>query len=121
MEADTTIQHEVTVKFDLCTGEEDKLQGYLKMLKIGPQLLKFIPNDTAQDLRSWLEMYRFWNEGVNLCMNQIVATSLHAIDATSDRWHGRGALEQLDLVSTAAFREKGLREELSVSCTRQTG
>ena len=43
--------------------EEDKLQGYLKMLKIGPQLLKFIPNDTAQDLRSWLELYRFWNEG----------------------------------------------------------
>ena len=33
------------------------------MLKIGPQLLKFIPNDTAQDLRSWLELYRFWNEG----------------------------------------------------------
>ena len=45
--------------------EEDKLQGYTKLLKIGPDLLKFIPgtNTKLSDLRTWLEVYRFWNYG----------------------------------------------------------
>lgn len=30
--------------------EEDKLAGYLKLLKLGPDLLKFIPGDKASDL-----------------------------------------------------------------------
>ena len=30
--------------------EEDKLAGYLKLLKIGPDLLKFVPGDKASDL-----------------------------------------------------------------------
>lgn len=30
--------------------EEDKLAGYLKLLKVGPDLLKFIPGDKASDL-----------------------------------------------------------------------
>ena len=33
--------------------EEDKLAGYLSFLKIGPKLLKFLPIQKAQDLRSW--------------------------------------------------------------------
>jgi magnesium chelatase subunit H len=45
--------------------EEDKINGYLKMLKVGPDLLKFIPGEKAGDLRVWLESYRFWNQ-VNL-------------------------------------------------------
>ena len=43
--------------------EEDKINGYLKMLKVGPDLLKFIPGEKASDLRTWLESYRYWNQG----------------------------------------------------------
>ena len=43
--------------------EEDKLQGYLKMLKLGPDLLKYVPGEKASDLRTWLEIYRYWNQG----------------------------------------------------------
>lgn len=41
--------------------EEDKLSGYLQLLKIGPDLLKFVPG--TGDLRTWLEAYRYWNQG----------------------------------------------------------
>ena len=43
--------------------EEDKINGYLKLLKIGPTLLKYVPGEKASDLRRWLEAYRFWNQG----------------------------------------------------------
>lgn len=43
--------------------EEDKLSGYLKLLKIGPQLLQYVPGSKALDLRTWLEAYRYWNQG----------------------------------------------------------
>ena len=43
--------------------EEDKMSGYLKMLKVGPTLLKYIPGEKASDLRTWLESYRYWNQG----------------------------------------------------------
>ena len=43
--------------------EEDKLQGYTKLLKVGPDLLKFIPGDNKlSDLRNWLEAYRYWSQ-----------------------------------------------------------
>jgi len=43
--------------------EEDKLVGYLSFLKIGPQLLKFIPGEKAKDLKNWLTVYAYWNQG----------------------------------------------------------
>ena len=43
--------------------EEDKLQGYLKLLKVGPSLLKYVPGDKAADLRTWLTCYLYWNQG----------------------------------------------------------
>ena len=43
--------------------EEDKLVGYLSFLKIGPQLLKFVPGDKARDLKNWLTVYAYWNQG----------------------------------------------------------
>lgn len=43
--------------------EEDKLAGYISFLKIGPQLLKFIPVKKVQDLRNWLIIYGYWNAG----------------------------------------------------------
>ena len=43
--------------------EEDKMLGYLSFLKIGPKLLRFVPGNRAQDLRKWLTVYSYWNEG----------------------------------------------------------
>ncbi|CAM9802386.1 unnamed protein product, partial [Hapterophycus canaliculatus] len=43
--------------------EEDRLAGYLKLLKVGPSLLKFVPGKKAKDIRSWLEIYSYWNQG----------------------------------------------------------
>ena len=43
--------------------EEDKLVGYLSFLKIGPKLLKFVPGDKARDLKNWLTVYAYWNQG----------------------------------------------------------
>jgi len=43
--------------------EEDKINGYLKLLKVGPDLLKYVPGEKASDLRTWLEAYRYWNQG----------------------------------------------------------
>jgi magnesium chelatase subunit H len=42
--------------------EEDKMVGYLSFLKLGPKLLKFVPLQKAQDLRSWLTVYGYWNQ-----------------------------------------------------------
>lgn len=65
--------------------EEDKIAGYLKLLKIGPSLLKFIPGEKAGDLRTWLEAYRYWNQGGarNVgAMLQLVAHRCKAEDAS---------------------------------------
>jgi len=43
--------------------EEDKIAGYVKLLKFGPDLLQFVPGEKASDLKIWLEAYRYWNQG----------------------------------------------------------
>lgn len=43
--------------------EEDRVSGYVKLLKVGPSLLKFVPGEKASDLKVWLEAYRYWNQG----------------------------------------------------------
>jgi len=43
--------------------EEDKLVGYLSFLKVGPKLLKYLPGKKLKDLRNWLTVYAYWNEG----------------------------------------------------------
>ena len=43
--------------------EEDRVAGYVKLLKVGPDLLKFVPGEKAGDLKTWLEAYRYWNQG----------------------------------------------------------
>lgn len=37
--------------------------GYLSFLKVGPKLLQLVPGDKARDLRSWLTIYGYWNQG----------------------------------------------------------
>ncbi|CAI7886146.1 unnamed protein product [Closterium sp. NIES-53] len=43
--------------------EEDRMVGYLSFLKVGPKLLRFIPGKRARDLRNWLTVYGYWNQG----------------------------------------------------------
>ena len=43
--------------------EEDRLAGYLSLLKVGPALLKFLPGRAAADVRRWLTTYSYWNSG----------------------------------------------------------
>lgn len=43
--------------------EEDRLKGYLSFLKIGPTILKLVPGKKAMDVRTWLEVYSYWNQG----------------------------------------------------------
>lgn len=54
--------------------EEDKMQGYLNLLKVGPELLRFIPGNKAVGLRMWLTLYRYWNEGGSKNVESMLAT-----------------------------------------------
>jgi magnesium chelatase subunit H len=63
--------------------EEDKMVGYLSFLKVGPKLLKFLPNWAPQkikDLRTWLTVYAYWNQGGQqnvVSMLQYMVTQLY--------------------------------------------
>jgi magnesium chelatase subunit H len=52
--------------FGTSSREEDKLAGYLKLLKIGPKLLDLIPNmkglGKLNGLKTWIRVYAFWTE-----------------------------------------------------------
>ncbi len=39
-----------------------RMVGYLSFLKVGPQLLRFVPGKKAKDLRAWLTAYSYWNQ-----------------------------------------------------------
>jgi cobalamin biosynthesis Mg chelatase CobN len=41
----------------------DCMTGYLKLLKLGPSLLKYVPGTKVADLRTWLQIYSYWNQG----------------------------------------------------------
>jgi magnesium chelatase subunit H len=43
--------------------EEDRLKGYLNFLKVGPSILRLVPGQKAYDIRTWLEVYSYWNQG----------------------------------------------------------
>jgi len=43
--------------------EEDKMAGYVSMLRIGPKLLSLVPGAKARHLRNWLTVYSRWNAG----------------------------------------------------------
>ena len=63
--------------------EEDRINGYLKLLKFGPDLLKYVPGEKASDLRTWLEAYRFWNQGGKNnvgAMFKILAHRIHTME-----------------------------------------
>lgn len=51
--------------------------GYLSFLKIGPQLLKFLPGKKARDLKNWLTVYGYWNQGGQ---QNVVTMLLYLVD-----------------------------------------
>ncbi|KAL0032609.1 hypothetical protein WJX77_010520 [Trebouxia sp. C0004] len=57
--------------------EEDRMVGYLSFLKLGPKLLKFLPGQKAKDLRNWLTIYSYWNQGGR---SNVVAMFAHLVD-----------------------------------------
>lgn len=57
--------------------EEDKMVGYLSFLKIGPQLLRFIPGKKARDLKNWLTIYGYWNQGG---LDNVVSMFVYLVD-----------------------------------------
>lgn len=65
--------------------EEDKLAGYLSLLKSGPDLLKYIPGEKAGDLRLWLEAYRFWNQGGKQNVRAMLQLIAGKCDATIEQ------------------------------------
>ena len=65
--------------------EEDKMAGYINLLKIGPQFLKLIPQegflgDKVKDVRRWLTVYSYWNQGTQ---ENIVSMLYYIIDTFS--------------------------------------
>lgn len=101
--------------------EEDKLSGYIKLLKFGPDLLKFIPGEKASDLRTWLEAYRYWNQGGKnnvRAMLQLVS-SRYLLEKTKVEGEGGGAgvkereaLESLTLPELEVTPDVGLLHPL---------
>lgn len=50
-------------KLGILGREEDKLAGYLSLLKNAPRFLKLVPGQKVKDLRHWLTVYSYWNAG----------------------------------------------------------
>ncbi|KAK9800208.1 hypothetical protein WJX73_009512, partial [Symbiochloris irregularis] len=58
--------------------EEDRMTGYLSFLKIGPKLLRFLPGKKARDLKNWLTVYGYWNQGG---LENITTMMLYLVDS----------------------------------------
>jgi magnesium chelatase subunit H len=88
--------------------EEDKLAGYLKLLKVGPDLLKLVPGDKASDLRTWLECYRYWNQGGRenvRSMLQIVARRCQGTNSLSEDLPAVRVTPDMGLIHPVRYRE----------------
>ena len=63
--------------------EEDRMSGYIKFLKIGPKLLKYIPGDKAKDLKTWLTVYSYWSEGAAVNVESMLYTIINTFQLSS--------------------------------------
>lgn len=68
--------------------EEDKMTGYLNFLKVGPQLLKWVPGDKVKDIRLWLTVYAYWNQGGEQNIVSMLYTIINELDLPSKRSRG---------------------------------
>jgi magnesium chelatase subunit H len=89
--------------------EEDKLVGYLSFLKIGPALLRFVPGRKARDLRNWLTVYGYWNQGGGGNVEEAFAfvAQQYLTDPAADA-AARAAADTDDAVGTARDEKRGL-------------
>jgi len=78
--------------------EEDRINGYLKLLKFGPALLKYVPGEKASDLRTWLEAYRFWNQGGKHNVHAMFRILAHQIDVQNNIHNSQLLSPQRELV-----------------------
>ena len=63
--------------------EEDKLSAYVKLLKVGPDLLRFVPGEKASDIRRWLLAYRYWNQGGETNVRSMMRLLIGGLHETS--------------------------------------
>jgi magnesium chelatase subunit H len=87
------------------------------MLKVGPDLLKFIPGEKAGDLRVWLESYRFWNQGG---MNNVKAmlqiiTQKYLLDNPRGNKDALSTIESLPVPQLEVTPDIGLLHPLLVN------
>jgi magnesium chelatase subunit H len=89
--------------------EEDKLVGYLSFLKIGPALLRLVPGRKARDLRNWLTVYGYWNQGGGGNVEEAFAfvAQQYLTDPAADA-AARAAADTDDAVGTAQDEKPGL-------------
>lgn len=86
--------------------EEDKMVGYLSFLKVGPKLLKFLPNWAPQkikDLRTWLTVYAYWNQGGQqnvVSMLQYMVTQLYPAALDTNNSIGTGLFGGITTTTT---------------------
>ena len=59
------------------------MSGYIKFLKIGPKLLKYVPGDKAKDLKTWLTVYSYWSEGAAVNVESMLYTIINAFQLSS--------------------------------------
>ena len=77
--------------------EEDRMVGYLSFLKIGPQLLKFLPGKKARELRIWLTVYSYWNQGG---INNVVSMFEYIVRECFDLTVGKDSLKPSPVIDT---------------------
>lgn len=77
--------------------EEDRMVGYLSFLKIGPQLLKFLPGRKARELRIWLTVYSYWNQGG---LNNVVSMFEYLVRECFVLTSGQAALKPQPVIET---------------------
>ena len=59
------------------------MSGYIKFLKIGPKLLKYVPGDKAKDLKTWLTVYSYWSEGAAVNVESMLYTIINAFQLSA--------------------------------------
>ena len=83
--------------------EEDKMLGYLSMLKVMPSLLRFVPGTGARHLRNWVTIYSSWNAGgADNVLRAFLHLSTEYLGAAASAQAG-AALAAVEVPSTGCF------------------
>lgn len=99
--------------------EEDKMQGYLNLLKIGPKVLNLIPTNAIQgpfgdklkDIKTWLTVYAYWNQGTVqniVSMLYFIIDTFNLVDTTSPSLFSSSS-SSLDTTDSALISNSNLQ------------